>query len=245
MKVGRMVLADIKSLSKYYGIVKAVDDVTISIGEGEVFGLLGPNGSGKTTMIKCLTGQVRPSNGSISIMGIDVLKDPTKVRENVGIIPEQENPSSFLTAEEYLQFIAKIRGISDQKTEIDSWLKFMDCEDQRNILCKDLSRGTRQKLMFIQAFIHKPKLAFIDEPLVNLDPLSQRKIKDYLLAYAKNGNTVFLSTHDLDIAEEICTSIAIIYKGRIIYQGAPKKRLESFFLKEISRLNNNADVQKK
>ena len=230
---------EITNLSKEYGENKAVDNVTFSIKSGELFGLLGPNGSGKTTIIKMLTGQIKPTDGMINILDIDVLKNPIKIRRKVGIIPEQETPPSFLTSEEYLDFVGKIRNISDIDKKSDYWFNFLNFKDQKTTLCKDLSRGTRQKLMVAQAFLHEPKIAFIDEPLINLDPIVQRKLKDYLTDYVKRGNTVFFSTHVLEIAEEICTSIGILDKGRIIYNGPineikkNKQNLEEFFLKLV------------
>ena len=228
-----MSLIEIKNLTKKFGTLKALDKVSLDVGKGEIFGLLGPNGSGKTTLIKCITGQIKPSEGSMSVLGIDVLKNPIKARELIGIIPEQENPPSFLTAEEYLYFVAKLRKLKNIDSEINYWFKFLEFEDQRNALCKDLSRGTRQKLMISQAFLHKPVLVFIDEPLINLDPIIQRKIKDFLIKYAKKGNTVFICTHILEIAQEICSNISILNKGKLLYHGKPKKDLEGFFLRLI------------
>jgi len=230
---------EIKNLTKNFGDLRAVNNLSLSIKEGELFGLLGPNGSGKTTTVKLLTGQIKPNKGSASVLGINVLKNPIKVRELVGIIPEQETPPSFLTSEEYLKFVGKIRNLDNIEERCNHWLEFLEFEDQRNVLCKDLSRGTRQKLMFAQAFLHEPKVAFIDEPLINLDPVIQRKVKDYLQEYVRNGGTLFFSTHVLEIAEEICTRIGIIDKGGLIYEGPikdlKKKRqhLEEFFLKLV------------
>ena len=227
-------------LSKKYGSLRAVDGLSLKVNEGELFGFLGPNGAGKTTTIKMLTGQIKPDSGTIKVRGIDILSNPIKVRELAGIIPEQENPPSFLTAEEYLQFVAKIRKLDDVEKRCTWWLKFLEFEGQKEVLCKDLSRGTRQKLMFAQAFLHDPRLAFIDEPLINLDPVIQRKVKDFLLGYVKKGGTIFFSTHVLEIAEEICTRIAIIDKGKIIFEGSmkdvkkKKQNLENFFLKMIN-----------
>ncbi|MEM5799381.1 MAG: ABC transporter ATP-binding protein [Candidatus Aenigmatarchaeota archaeon] len=184
--------------------------------------------------MKMMTGQLNPTSGSVKVLDVDTVIEPIKVREVVGIIPEQESPPSFLTAEEYLYFVGKIRKLDNIKERCDYWFDFLEFEDQRQILCKDLSRGTRQKLMFTQAFLHEPKLAFIDEPLINLDPIIQRKVKDYLLDYVKRGGTIFFSTHVLEIAEEICTSIAIIYRGKLLYQGSIKdlktkrQKLEDF-----------------
>ena len=202
-----------RELSKTYGDVQAVDHVTLSVKEGALFGLLGPNGSGKTTMIKMLTGQTRPTGGSAQVLGLDVTKDPVGVRARVGIIPEQETPPSFLSAMEYLRFIAAVRKIPDIETKADWWFDFLDFADKKNVLCKDLSRGTRQKLMFTQAFIHEPALALIDEPLINFDPIMQDLVKEYLAGYVKKGKTIFISTHILEVAEEICSEFAILHKG--------------------------------
>jgi ABC-2 type transport system ATP-binding protein len=208
-----------RDLSKAYGDVQAVDHVTLSVEEGALFGLLGPNGSGKTTMIKMLTGQTRPSGGTATVLGTDVVTDPVGVRWQVGIIPEQETPPSFLTAMEYLRFVAAVRKISDIEKKADWWFEFLDFADKKDVLCKDLSRGTRQKLMFTQAFIHEPSLALIDEPLINFDPIMQDLVKDYLAGYVKKRRTVFLSTHILEGAEEICSEFAILHKGRLLHTG--------------------------
>jgi ABC-2 type transport system ATP-binding protein len=228
-----------KNLTKTFGSLKAVDNVSLSVKEGELFGLLGPNGSGKTTMVKLLTGQIKPTKGTATVLGVNVLKNPIGVREIVGVMPEQENPPSFLTAEEYIHFVARIRKLDDVEEKCNYWFNLLDFEDQKDVLCKDLSRGTRQKLMFAQTFLHEPKLVFIDEPLINLDPIIQRKVKDYLMDFSKKGGTIFFCTHVLEIAEEICTSIGIIYKGRIIHEGTMKElkkrrqHLEGFFLKLV------------
>lgn len=234
-------MIEIRNLSKYYGSTKAVNEVSLSIGKGELFGLLGPNGSGKTTMIKMLTGQIKPTAGFLKVHGVDVLENPIKVRELIGVIPEQETPPSFLTAEEYLHFVAKIRKMKQYEDVCEKWFEFFDFKDQKNSLCKDLSRGTRQKLMFAQAFLHEPELAIIDEPLINLDPVMQKKVKNFLVNYVKNGGTIFISTHILEIAKQICTSIGIIYKGKLVYTGQiddpvlQRKNFEDFFLELVCR----------
>lgn len=235
---------EIKNLTKKFGDLKAVSNISLSIGRGELFGLLGPNASGKTTMIRLLTGQIKPTEGCASVLGVNVLDDPIRTRELVGIIPEQESPPSFLTAEEYLYFVAKIRKLSNREEKCNQWLKFLGFEEQKEVLCKDLSRGTRQKLMFAQAFLHNPELAFIDEPLINLDPIVQRKVKDYLKDFVKNGGTIFFCTHVLEIAEEICTRIAIIDRGTLIYEGLTKdlkkkgQHLEDLFLRLMKKTQN-------
>ncbi len=229
-------MIEVEALTKDYGSVAAVNRVSFSVAEGELFGLLGPNGSGKTTMIRMLTGQVRPTSGAARVMGLDVATNPIRVRELVGIIPEQETPPSFLTAEEYLRFVAHIRNLDRVDERCDRWFDLLEFGDKRDVLCKDLSRGTRQKLMFAQAFLHEPELALIDEPLINLDPIMQRTVKDFLQEYVRDGGTIFFSTHILEIAEEICDRIGIIHNGRLLHAGRIEdlvgsgRHLEPFFL---------------
>ncbi|QYZ78328.1 ABC transporter ATP-binding protein [Methanofollis formosanus] len=220
-------ILEVHNLTKVYGETRAVDEITLSVKQGSLFGLLGPNGSGKSTMIKMLTGQIRPTAGSATVLGLDVEKDPVGVRSQVGIIPEQETPPSFLTAEEYLDFVGKVRAIPDIEEQKAWWFEFLEFGDKRTVLCKDLSRGTRQKLMFAQAFLHRPVLALIDEPLINFDPIMQEKVKDYLGAYVKEGNTVFISTHILEIAEEICSDFAVLHTGKLLATGGISEVTES------------------
>lgn len=230
-----------QDLSKTYGDVRAVNRVTLSVDEGALFGLLGPNGSGKTTMIKMLTGQTRPTSGSATVLGVDVVKDPVGVRRLTGIIPEQETPPSFLTAMEYIEFVAAVRKIPEIETKAEWWFDFLDFADKKNVLCKDLSRGTRQKLMFMQAFVHEPALALIDEPLINFDPIMQDIVKDYLAEYVKKGRTIFISTHILEVAEEICSGFAILHKGALLHTGSVaeltdrNEHLPSFFLSLVRK----------
>ncbi|MBN2111208.1 MAG: ABC transporter ATP-binding protein [Methanosarcinaceae archaeon] len=230
----------VRDLSKHFGDTKAVDYVDLEVKKGELFGLLGPNGSGKTTMIRMLTGQIEPTSGEISVHGLDVLASPLGVKELVGIVPEQETPPSFLTAEEYLHFVAKIRKLRDFEERCEWWFSYLDFAGQKDVLCRDLSRGTRQKLMLAQAFLHEPELVVIDEPLINLDPLMQRRVKDFLQDYVSKGGTVFISTHILEIAGEICTSIGIIYNGKLVFSGRMDdpaiggRPLEEFFLELVN-----------
>ncbi|MCE5298825.1 MAG: ABC transporter ATP-binding protein [Methanoregulaceae archaeon] len=238
------VVLETKDLTKNYGEVIAVSKVSLRVEKSALFGLLGPNGSGKTTMIKMLTGQTSLTGGSATVLGIDVTRDPIGVRRQVGIIPEQETPPSFLTAIEYLKFVAAVRNIPDIETKADWWFDFLDFADKKNVLCKDLSRGTRQKLMFTQAFIHEPALALIDEPLINFDPIMQDVVKDYLSGYVRKGRTIFISTHILEVAEEICSGFAILHKGKLLHTGpvaeltGRNEHLPSFFLSLVRKDRN-------
>lgn len=230
---------EVRHITRTFGEVKAVDDVSLSVEEGELFGLLGPNGSGKTTMVRIMTGQLMPTSGTVRVLAMDVTRHPVEIRRHVGIIPEQEAPPGFLTAEEFLHFVARIRHIDGVDEKCDEWFSFLECEEERDMLCKDLSRGTKQKLMVAQAFLHDPPVAFVDEPLINLDPVIQRKVKDYFTAYVKRGGTLFFCTHVLEIAEELCTSIGIISRGKLIHKGPLREilerhsNLEQFFLELV------------
>lgn len=221
------------NIIKDYGNFK-LKDINLQLKEGQLFGCLGPNGAGKSTLVKILTGQIKPTEGNVTLMGIDVIKDPVKAKEKMGIIPEQESPPSFLIVSEYLQFICKVRKI--ESTKIKYWLNFFDYKDEKDTLIKDLSRGTKQKVVATQAFIHQPKIVFIDEPLINLDPIIQKKFKQYLIDYVKKKNIIFLSTHILSIADEICTDVGILKNGKFILLSdmakirKGKKNLEEFFI---------------
>ena len=212
---------EVSDLSKVYRDVIALDRVSLSVEEGSLFGLLGPNGSGKTTMIKVLTGQIRPTGGSARVLGLDAEREGLRIRERVGIIPEQESPPSFLTAMEYLEFVGAVRKIADIRERADEWFDYLEFGDKKNVLCKDLSRGTRQKLMFAQAFIHEPALALIDEPLINFDPIMQDVVKEYLAEYVKSGKTIFLSTHILEEVDAVCTRVLVIAGGQVVANGTP------------------------
>src|SRR6056297_1494297 len=165
-------------LTKRFGDLEALADLSLTVPEGELFALLGPNGSGKTTTIEILTGQLDPTSGTASVLGHDPVSDPLAVRQSVGILPEREDPPSFLTPREYLEFVGEIRGIESIDDRIDRWAGKLDFRGILDTLAADLSEGERQRVMLAQVFIHEPDLAFIDEPLVNLDPLMQAEVKD-------------------------------------------------------------------
>jgi len=214
-------VVETSDLERRFGSLIAVKKVTFDVQKGGLFGLLGPNGAGKTTLLKLLTGQLEPTSGKCTVLGVDPGKDPIGVKRLIGIVPEIESPPSFLTGKEYLQFIGLIREIKDIEAKADHWIQYMDMAEVQNTPCKDLSKGTRQKLMVAAALIHEPPLLFLDEPFSGLDPHYQKLIKEYLTNYLKNGGTVFMCTHILEIAEKLCTKIGIIHKGEIVAIGTP------------------------
>jgi len=234
-------IISISLLSKRFGEKIALDRVTLEVQQGDLFGLFGPNGAGKTTLLRILTGQLEQNSGAARVMGLDVKSDPLGVKRLIGIVPEVESPPTYLTAYEYLYFVAKIRNVEDIDKKIDRWFDFFDLKDARDVICRDLSKGMRQKVMLASAFIHEPKLLFMDEPFINLDPIYQRKLREYLLGYVKDGGTVFMCSHLLEIAERLCNRAAIISEGRMVKSGTMaeivkgEKTLEDVFLKLVSR----------
>ena len=206
-------------MGKRYGDFVALHPLNVEVHSGEFFGVFGPNGAGKSTFIKLLTGQLRPSIGQIEILGIDAEDSPQKLKANIGIVPESESPPSFLTPAEFLQFVARLRGLDHLEQNVEHWLDWFGLQEKRDTMCKDLSKGQRQKGMLASAFIHKPKLLFLDEPFANLDPIYQRKCREWLLDHVKDGGTIFLCSHVLEMAERMCNRMAIINNGKVLAAG--------------------------
>ena len=202
-----------KKLSKKYDEILALNDVNLSIERGEFFGLLGPNGAGKTTLLKILTGQIRTTKGEAEILGMNIENNTMEVKRKIAIIPEQESPPSFLTPREVLEMVASIRKIDEPKIEF--WIDFFDLQPMEGRVCRNLSRGQKQKVMLAAAFISETELMFLDEPFINLDPIVQTKVRDWLVEYVKDGGTVFLNTHLLENAQRLCDRAAIIHEGKI------------------------------
>ncbi|MBT4058832.1 MAG: ABC transporter ATP-binding protein [Euryarchaeota archaeon] len=233
-------LVEAKDLGKAFGDFVALHPLNVKVASGEFFGVFGPNGAGKSTFIKLLTGQLRPTMGGARVLGINVRADPRTVKANVGIVPESESPPSFLTAAEYLEFVARLRNLEDIEGKVTHWLNWFGIPDKRNTLCKDLSKGQRQKVMLAGAFIHDPKLMFLDEPFVNLDPIYQRKCRELLMEMVGKGGTIFLCTHILEVAERLCTRVAVIDRGHVLAAGTvdelknnPDETLEDVFIRLV------------
>lgn len=208
----------IDELTKAYGDVTAVNGLSLTVAEGELFGLLGPNGAGKTTTMEILTGQITPERGSVAVLDVNPVADPTAVRERVGVLPEKESPPSFMTPREYFQFVGAVRNIPDEQVDerVETWADKLGFSEQLDTMSTDLSRGQQQKVMITAAFLHEPALVFIDEPLANLDPIVQERVKRFLHEYRENGNTVIVTTHDVDVAAELCTRVSVMHSGNLV-----------------------------
>ncbi len=214
-------------LVKYYGSFQAVKGVSFSVKSSEVFGFLGPNGAGKTTTIRMLTGVLKPDSGEVRVLGYDMLNEREKIkaREKTGIVPEMANPYVDLTAMQNLRLMGELYGMSKAEIEKRSLelLKTFDLYEKRNIKVRGFSKGMRQRLIIAMAMIADPELYFLDEPTSGLDVISARLIKDVIREEKKAGKTIFLTTHNMDDANELCERIGIIRRGKLIAIDTPEK----------------------
>jgi ABC-2 type transport system ATP-binding protein len=198
-----------------------VDHLDLSVGPGELFGFLGPNGAGKTTTIKMLVGLLRPTSGTASVAGFDLAREPEAAKRRIGYVPDAAFLYEKLTAREFLEFSADLYQVSPQlrNERIEMFLRLFQLRDRAADLLAGYSRGMRQKVALAAALLHDPQVLFLDEPTVGLDPRSARQMKNILLDFCREGKTVFLSTHILEIAERMCTRIGIIDHGKLIAVG--------------------------
>jgi len=234
-----MPVIEVKDINKSFGPVQVLKDIKFHVEPGDFFGLFGPNGAGKTTLLRVITGQLAPDSGEALTLGVSH-RDALAVKRMVGIVPEAETPPTFLTARETLELTCKIRGVEDL-SRVDYWLDFFDITEKADVLCRDLSKGQRQKVMLAAAFIHEPELLLVDEPFINLDPIYQRKVREYLMSLVAMGRTVFMCTHILEIAEKVCSRIAVINEGEIVSTGSldelrvGDEDLEDIFLRVVDQ----------
>jgi ABC-2 type transport system ATP-binding protein len=229
-------------LTKIFNSLKAVDDVSLKVDAGDFYGFLGLNGAGKTTTIKMLAGLYSPTGGNISINGTDILKHPVEAKKMIGYVPDQPFLYDKLTGKEFLYFCGGLYNISPAllKVKIDGLVEQLKIGDWINKRTEQYSQGMKQRVSIASALLHEPKLILVDEPMIGLDPLSAQYVKTLLKQKADEGCAVFMSTHSLNVAEEVCSKIAIIKEGKIIFDGnkesiesfrmGQKQNLESFFL---------------
>jgi ABC-2 type transport system ATP-binding protein len=237
-------LIELQGLTKKFGSFFAVRDLWLQVRPGEIFGFLGPNGAGKTTTIRMVAGLMKPTSGKILLEGIDVFRKPEEAKALLGYIPDRPYLYEKLTGGEFLEFIAGLHHLGQE----DGWekrsqelLEYFDLLPWRGELIESYSHGMRQRLIITAALLHRPKVLVVDEPVVGLDPRGVQLVKSLLRGLVKDGMTVFLSTHILGIAEELCPRIGIIHEGQLVALGSISElreqtqsrdeRLEPLFLK--------------
>lgn len=231
------------SLSKRYGGFTAVNSIDLTVARGEIFGFLGPNGAGKTTTLRMIAGILLPTAGTVLIGDVDVVQQPLLAKTKLGFIPDRPFIYEKLTGAEFLRFVA---GLYDQQGSVvenraRELLALFDLEDWRDELVESYSHGMRQKLIISSAFVHRPEVIVVDEPMVGLDPKAARILKDLFREYVNRGHTIMMSTHTLEVAESLCDRITIIQGGKIRAEGTMAElrtqsedgteRLEAIFLK--------------
>jgi len=236
-------MIELVKLTKMFKGLRAVDEVSLEVGKGTIFGFLGPNGAGKTTTIKMMAGILQPTSGKVMIDGLDLSTDPTEVKRRMGIVPDRPFLYEKLTGVEFLRFVAGLYQMNERPalgTRIAEVLDLFDLLHWGDELIESYSHGMKQRLVMGAALLHKPKVLVVDEPMVGLDPRGARLVKDLFKEEAAKGTAIFMSTHSLEVAQELCTEIGIIQAGKLIAQGNAEelKRmadgsadLESAFLK--------------
>ena len=225
-----MYAIEAKNLRKSFGPVTAVDDVSFTIPEGGIFGFLGPNGAGKTTAIRMLTGVLIPDAGSAQILGTDVNKDPLTAKLKMGVIPENGTVYSDLTAEQNILITAKFYGMdqASRKERAGEILSRLGLMERRNDFVRTFSKGMRQRISIACAIVHSPQVLILDEPTTGLDVYSRRLVIDTIRHMNQEGSTVLLTTHNIEEANALCSTISIINKGRIVAMGSPEKLRKTF-----------------
>ncbi len=210
-------MIQLRALTKRYGSFTAVDAIDLDVPAGQLFGFLGPNGAGKTTTLRMIAGILRPTSGTVLVGGIDITADPRAAKAKLGYIPDRPYLYEKLTGGEFLRFVAGLYGQAGPAIErrMDELLALFDLTEWKDELVESYSHGMRQKLIIASAFLHRPEVIVVDEPMVGLDPKAARILKDLFREYTRRGHTILMSTHTLEVAESVCDRIAIIQGGRI------------------------------
>jgi ABC-2 type transport system ATP-binding protein len=226
----------ITDLVKQYGGFTAVDGVTLDVQPGQIHGFLGPNGAGKTTTIRMIAGLLKPTAGRIVVNGYDLMTEPERAKASLGFVPDRPFIYEKLTAGEFLRFHGGLYGMDGGTMEarISEMLDLFELARWRDELVESFSHGMKQRLVMSAAFMHRPRAVLVDEPMVGLDPRGARLIKDVFRRMADRGVAILMSTHTLEVAQEVCDRVSIILKGRIIASGT---------VDEVRRLSGNADEQ--
>ncbi len=212
---------DIDGLTKKFGATVAVNNVSFSVAAGEIFSLIGPNGSGKTTIIKTVAGLLKPTSGAVLVDSLEVTRYPVATKSKIGYIPDEPTAWSGMTGEEFLHIVGALYGLDDEtrKERIKELLPLFGFEGIEKEYFADYSRGNKQKFTILGALLHQPKLLLVDEPIVGLDPKSAAIAKNEFVRFAENGGAVLIATHTLPVAEEISTRIGLLKSGQLAASG--------------------------
>jgi len=244
-----MPAVEVLNLTKSYGGLLAVDHVNLKVDKGEIFGLLGPNGAGKTTTIRMLTGLTRPTSGTALVEGYDSVKECLEVKQRIGVVSEASNLYNEMSAWDNLMFVAELYGVdrNTRKSRTKQLLEAFQLYDRRNDHLITYSKGMKRRVRIAAALIHNPDVLFLDEPTSGLDVQSSRLIRSFLRELNGQGTTVFLTTHYIDEADQLCDRVTIIKQGRIVVEGSPeelKSTLEEKHVIEFAFNRNASDVEK-
>lgn len=212
-------MIEVDGLTRVYGSLEAVKDLSFRVEPGEVLGLVGPNGAGKTTTLRCIVGIIPPTRGDVRIDGLSIVAHPIAAKRNMGFMPDEPRLFEYLTVMEHLQFIARVYGVADTAVKAEELLREMELWERRTMLPNELSRGMKQKLVIACGLLHSPSNLIFDEPLTGLDPLGMRRMKQTILARARGGASVIVSSHLLPMVEEICDRVLILKQGRKVIHG--------------------------
>jgi ABC-2 type transport system ATP-binding protein len=212
----------IVNLHKNYGRLAAVDGLNIEVSEGEIFGFLGPNGAGKTTTIRVMMGILKATSGQVMLGGHDIAREPEEAKAIAGFIPDRPFIYEKLSAQEFLIFVGRLRRMETPRLQrrIADLLEHFELREWQDELVEGFSHGMKQRLVLCAALLHEPRILVVDEPMVGMDPKGARTLKDLFRSLARAGTTIFLSTHSISVAEEVCHRIGIIQKGHLIASGA-------------------------
>jgi ABC-2 type transport system ATP-binding protein len=203
----------VRELTKLYGDFPAVRSISFDVAPGEILGLVGPNGAGKTTTLRSLAGIIAPTSGTVSIAGHDIRRDAIAAKQRLAFIPDEPHLFEYLTVEEHLRFIARLYGVADVEVRMPPLLTELELNDKRRSLPGELSRGMRQKLAIACGLLHEPSVLILDEPLTGLDPAGIRRMRETIAARAASGSAVILSSHLLNLVEEMCTKLFVLRRG--------------------------------
>lgn len=212
-------MIEVASLTKRYGEFTAVRNLSFTVAPGEVLGLVGPNGAGKTTTLRSLAGIITPTAGRIKIGGFDLAHQPERAKALLAFIPDEPQLFEYLTVEEHLRFTSRLYGVTDADRRIAELLGELELQDKRAVLPAELSRGMKQKLAIACGLVHSPSALILDEPLTGLDPAGIRRMRATIAARARAGAAVLLSSHLLNLVEELCTRLLVIQRGQVVAIG--------------------------